>query len=111
MDSVSYWDKQAQVHKLAPEHNTPGFLPWHREFISRYETLLREADPTVTLLYWDWTTDAENSTSGFNFMTTSFMGTAHGVLATPFAALHASGVCASSRDGWVFPVTTSCNCG
>src|SRR5260221_3901699 len=41
-------------------------------------------------------------------MTTSFMGTANGVLGAPFSSLHANGVCASSRDGWVFPVTTSC---
>jgi hypothetical protein len=41
-------------------------------------------------------------------MTTSFMGTANGVLGAPFASLHASGICANSRDGWVFPVTTSC---
>ena len=109
MDSVTYWDKQAQVHKLSAEHFTPAFLPWHRELLSRYETLLREADPTVTLLYWDWTTDSENSTGGFNFMTTSFMGTAHGVLGAPFTSLHANGICANSRDGWVFPVTTSCS--
>lgn len=30
------------------------FLPWHRWFILQYENLLREIDPNVTLVYWDW---------------------------------------------------------
>ena len=78
-DGVPYWFKQQAVHYFiaqgftqhyplltsgagagTPEfaaHGTDGFWPWHREFLSRYETLLREANPTVTLFYWDWTTD------------------------------------------------------
>ncbi len=74
--SVSYWHKQDEVHENGPSnrHLTPAFLPWHREFINRYEVLLQKADPTVKLLYWDWTTDPENSTGGFNFFTSSFMG-------------------------------------
>lgn len=73
--SVSYWHKQDEVHQGGPSnrHGTPAFLPWHREFINRYEVLLQKADPTVKLLYWDWTTDPENS-GGFNFFTPSFMG-------------------------------------
>jgi Common central domain of tyrosinase/Bacterial Ig domain len=73
----SYWHKQQEVHSLGPlyRHGTPAFLPWHREFVNRYEALLREFDPTVKLLYWDWTTDPENSTNGFNLFTSSFMGT------------------------------------
>ena len=73
---TSYWHKQQEVHSLGPtyRHGTPAFLPWHREFVNRYETLLREFDPTVKLLYWDWTTDPENSTNGFNLFTSTFMG-------------------------------------
>lgn len=75
-DGLSYWHKQNQVHQLGPanRHGGPAFLPWHRELLNRYETLLQEANPTVKLLYWDWTTDPENSTGGFNFFTASFMG-------------------------------------
>lgn len=73
----SYWHKQDEVHEFGPSsrHNTPAFLPWHREFINRYEALLQEVDPRIKLLYWDWTTDPENSGSAsFNFFTPTFMG-------------------------------------
>ena len=78
-DGVQYWYKQNAEHYFvatkyvngptlppgpptygAPAfsaHNSDGFWPWHREFLSRYEALLREAYPTVTLFYWDWTHD------------------------------------------------------
>ena len=71
-DSVSYWHKQQAVHNHAVSftqpsfaaHTSDGFLPWHREFLSRYEILLREAYPKVTLFYWDWTTDPRLSPRG-----------------------------------------------
>ena len=74
--TVSYWHKQEEVHRDGPtnRHFSPAFLPWHREFINRYEALLQETNPLVKLLYWDWTTDPANSTGGFNFFTSSFMG-------------------------------------
>lgn len=73
---LSYWHKQDEVHQCCPpnRHNTPAFLPWHRELVNRYEALLQESNPTVKLLYWDWTTNPENSTGGFNLMTNTFMG-------------------------------------
>jgi hypothetical protein len=61
-----YWFKQNQQHYfVATEymdanfmaHGSDAFLPWHREFINRYEILLRKAFPTVTLFYWDWLLD------------------------------------------------------
>jgi Common central domain of tyrosinase/Bacterial Ig domain len=71
-----YWQKQEEVHKNGPanRHGTAAFLPWHREFVNRYEALLQEADPTVKLLYWDWTTDPRTSTGGFDLDTATFMG-------------------------------------
>jgi hypothetical protein len=67
---ITYWHKQDQVHQFGPSnrHGTSAFLPWHREFINRYEVLLQEANPLVTLLYWDWTTDPSG------FFNSSFMG-------------------------------------
>ncbi|HKU44335.1 MAG TPA: tyrosinase family protein [Polyangiales bacterium] len=74
-DGKSYWHHQNFVHTLgsAGRHHTPAFLPWHREMVNRYEVMLQRSNPTVKLLYWDWTTDPENSL-GFNFFSSSFMG-------------------------------------
>lgn len=39
-------------------HMGPAFLPWHREFIRRFEADLQRKVPDMTLPYWDWTQDA-----------------------------------------------------
>lgn len=39
-------------------HRGPAFLPWHREFLRRFERDLRTEVPGVRLPYWDWTADA-----------------------------------------------------
>lgn len=48
-----------QVRNAA--HRGPAFLPWHREFLRRFEKDLRAEVPGVTIPYWDWTQDAELS--------------------------------------------------
>lgn len=69
---MSYWRTQQEVHRFGPtyRHGSPtptawvpsvAFLPWHREFINRYEGLLQEADPKVKLLYWQWTQNPTNA--------------------------------------------------
>lgn len=35
-------------------HGGPAFLPWHREYLRRYEEALASVDPTVSLPYWNW---------------------------------------------------------
>lgn len=36
-------------------HESSILLPWHREFIHRFEKALQSVNPHVTLPYWDWT--------------------------------------------------------
>ena len=90
-DSVYYWHKQQSVHSHVvtytqpafAAHGSDGFLPWHREFLQRYEILLREAYPKVTLFYWDWTTDPSLSARITGAMG-SFSG---GAVGAPFNVL------------------------
>ncbi|AFY54422.1 tyrosinase family protein [Rivularia sp. PCC 7116] len=36
-------------------HGNSAFLPWHREYILRFEKALQSVNSNVTLPYWDWT--------------------------------------------------------
>ncbi|MEC4818240.1 MAG: tyrosinase family protein [Scytonema sp. PMC 1069.18] len=36
-------------------HESALFLPWHREFVYRFEKALQAVNPSVTIPYWDWT--------------------------------------------------------
>ncbi|MBW4594013.1 MAG: tyrosinase family protein [Brasilonema angustatum HA4187-MV1] len=36
-------------------HEHGAFLPWHREYLSRFEKALRSVNPKITIPYWDWT--------------------------------------------------------
>lgn len=42
-------------------HRSSHFLPWHREFLLRFEAGLREYHPDVTIPYWDSTADTSPS--------------------------------------------------
>ncbi|MFF4369315.1 tyrosinase family protein [Streptomyces sp. NPDC001594] len=44
-------------------HRSPSFLPWHRRFLLEFEAALRQAEPSVTLPYWDWTADRTPASS------------------------------------------------
>ena len=87
-DGVTFWDKQEQIHKSAHAggqdvHSGPGFLPWHRELCNRLEASLRQVDPTLSLHYWDWTTDPTSAVGGAKLFTADFMGAAHGDAGPP----------------------------
>jgi tyrosinase-like protein/Big-like domain-containing protein len=77
---IDFWHTQQEVHdnmgSFSNIHETLAFLPWHREFVNRYELLLQEYDPTVKLLYWDWATNPSASLS--------FMGSFSGSIGAPF---------------------------
>jgi hypothetical protein len=74
---VSYWFKQDEIH-AGIRINGPAFLPWNRELINRFEVLLRQVDPALSLHYWDWTTDPSI------LFTSDFMGNANGEAGEPW---------------------------
>ena len=52
---VTQWFKQDEIHQGTHVHNGPEFIPWHRELVNRFEALLRQVNPQLSLHYWDWT--------------------------------------------------------
>lgn len=90
-DLVSWWMKQDAIHMATHIHEGPRFLPWHRELTNRFEALLQEVDPNVTLHYWDWQNDPRHAPTGrgdfVDLFTSDFMGSAQGPPGTPFAYL------------------------
>lgn len=58
--SVSIYDEFVAIHwavtRLVPDgaHGGPAFLPWHREYLHRFEQELRNVDSGVALPYWNW---------------------------------------------------------
>jgi hypothetical protein len=75
---VSYWFKQDEIHQATHVHGGPAFLPWHRELCNRFEAMLREVDPALSLHYWDWNADPTP------LFTNSFMGSANGDVGDPW---------------------------
>lgn len=92
LGGATYFDKQNLVHLevtsaagggtgLQVAHSNIRFFSWHREMISRYECLLQEADPTVTLLYWDWKASPNGTITGAG----GYMGASTGAVGLPFS--------------------------
>ncbi|GIE95481.1 tyrosinase family protein [Paractinoplanes rishiriensis] len=94
---VSRWFKQDEIHQATHVHGGPEFLPWHREIVNRFEDMLREVDPRLSLHYWDWTQDPRDITDAnlgggrrgrLNLFTDDFMGYGGGdpdVIGEPWA--------------------------
>ena len=89
-DGVSKWVKQDRIHQATHVHAVPSFLPWHRELVNRFEQLIREVDPDLSLHYWDWTDDitaADDGSGGtVDLLTSAFMGGTSGVIGDPFSS-------------------------
>jgi tyrosinase len=67
------YDDYVSTHNAAngtdkPFHESPLFLPWHRQFILDFESDMRKAlvdfqrESDFTLPYWDWAADAASAT-------------------------------------------------
>lgn len=89
----------AHVNNMPGAHRGPAFLPWHREFLRRFEQDLRAIDSSVTLPYWDWSVD--NSTTS-TLWADDFMGPSGRpldgrVMSGPFA--HSTGNWTLTLDG------------
>ncbi len=50
------WVAQAKIHLGKCPHGTWRFFPWHREYLVRFEEVIRHVsgDPNFSLPYWDW---------------------------------------------------------
>ena len=73
--TLSVYDQFVQEHHDAftasEAHGGPAFLAWHREFLLQFEQALQSVDSSVTIPYWDFTTD--NSTTS-SIWSDDFMG-------------------------------------
>lgn len=107
-DRFVQWHVDAMAHATPPSvpsnvrnaaHKGPAFLPWHREFLRRFELELQRVDSTVTLPYWDWTVDNLPTSSIWNddFMGGNGRASDGRVMSGPFA--YDSGNWALSIDG------------
>ena len=65
-------------------HGDASFLPWHREYLRRYERALQQVDPEVTVPYWDWAdpSGTENVVFQDDFMGPIGDGTAEATVQT-----------------------------
>jgi len=56
MKQSGKYDEFVTIHNqnMVNAHRGPAFLPWHREFLWRFEQELLKIDSTITLPYWDW---------------------------------------------------------
>jgi hypothetical protein len=75
---VSWWFKQDEIHMATHVHGGPEFLPWHREVTNRFEELLRQINPQLSLHYWDFKDDPRSAPDGqggtVNLFDANFMG-------------------------------------
>jgi hypothetical protein len=83
------YDTYVQIHRdfMSSAHRGSAFLPWHREYLLRFENDLRAVDSSVTLPYWDWSVDNSPSSSIWDpaFLGGNGSSTTGEVMTGPFA--------------------------
>ncbi|VDN55943.1 unnamed protein product [Dracunculus medinensis] len=95
IDNISVWDLFTYMHypDNAPgAHWGPAFLPWHREFLRKFEVALQKELQGVSLPYWDSTLDHGLPEPSDSILWTDFMlGNGNGFVKTgPFADWNAN---------------------
>jgi hypothetical protein len=55
------WERHAEIHLNFCPHGTWKFFPWHRDYLLRFEAIIRKVTntPTFCLPYWDWTNNPD----------------------------------------------------
>ncbi|WKX89503.1 hypothetical protein Q1695_008844 [Nippostrongylus brasiliensis] len=93
MKDAGIYDRIGFVHKYSGLHEGPGFFTWHREYLKRFELVLRRFLPEGSQLgvpYWDSTLDSELPDPRESiFFSSLFMGAANAtgnIVDGPFAA-------------------------
>jgi hypothetical protein len=75
---VSWWFKQDEIHQSTHVHGGPEFVPWHRIIVNRFEELIRQVNPQLSLHYWDFNDDPAS------LFTSNFMGSGSGEAGAPW---------------------------
>ncbi|KHJ99074.1 hypothetical protein OESDEN_00951, partial [Oesophagostomum dentatum] len=59
--STGLYNRIARVHKYSGVHSGPAFAGWHREYLKRFELVIRRflPDTNMGVPYWDSTLDSE----------------------------------------------------
>lgn len=80
-------------------HQGPAFLPWHREFLLRFENELVQHGSKIGLPYWDWTDHVGTANKLF---VDEFIGPRDGLIKTGYFAFDAPGSAGNSfpRPPW-----------
>jgi len=88
-------------------HQGPAFLPWHREFLLRFENELIRHGSQIGLPYWDWT---DHTGTNNKLFVDDYLGSRDGEIVTGYFAYDAPGTAnnsfpkptwwPSNLDGW-----------
>lgn len=69
-------------------HRGPAFLPWHREFLLRFEHALVQHGSPIGLPYWDWT---DHDGTANKLFADEFLGARDGLITQGYFAFDAPG--------------------